>query len=186
MAWQHHVAVLLGGRGSRMGEPKHKVRLPSGETFLDVMMKTAQQISSSVVVVGEEIVGIPSLLDVREDCGPLAGIEALLHSELDDQYLIIGCDMLLLKPEHVCTLIETDPSACFTAQQQRMGLPLKLQADLRDECSTYLDGGGRSIHGFLGGVPHRTFEASTTIVKAISSLNSRRDLDNFTLENRCS
>ena len=83
-SWPHTVAILLGGQSTRMGEPKHLAKLPKGNTMLSIMAAFAKQISPQVVIVGGEVQGFNSIQDLRLNAGPVAGIEALLHSNLDE------------------------------------------------------------------------------------------------------
>ena len=186
MTWQHTVAILLGGQSTRMGEPKHLAKLSSGNTLLSSMATFANQISPRVVIVGGEVQGFKSIQDLRLNQGPVAGIEALLHSNIDEKYLVVGCDMPRLQPADVCALLEANESAIYSFQNQLLGLPIMVSALVKDACSSYLENGGRSIKGLFKHIPHQVIQANETLASSCSSINTRSDLDEFAFEEWCS
>ena len=51
--WNHTVAILVGGKSSRMGTPKHNVVLQNGKTMMDVMLQFARATAKKTVFVKE-------------------------------------------------------------------------------------------------------------------------------------
>ena len=88
--------VLVGGRSSRMGQDKARLRIGSGLLVEEIAAKVAHA-ASRVVLVGppERYGDIPfeCLADVRPHLGPLAGIETALAADYGELNLITGCDM---------------------------------------------------------------------------------------------
>ena len=100
----HTAAILAGGESRRMGRPKEGVLLPDGRPMIAHVIATLQSVCPRVVVVGacrgfRTPDGVLHLPDLHPGAGPLAGLESLLASGLDDRYLLSGCDQPLLTPE---------------------------------------------------------------------------------------
>ena len=96
-------AILAGGKSSRMGEPKPGVLLWDQRPMLAHVIESLQPVCSDMIIVGNGgNITLPPhvryLPDHRPGLGPLAGLEALLASGLDDRYLVVGCDQPLLEP----------------------------------------------------------------------------------------
>jgi molybdopterin-guanine dinucleotide biosynthesis protein A/MOSC domain-containing protein YiiM len=89
--------ILAGGLSTRMGQAKHALRVGPLETMLEHVRNALQPLCRSIEVVGRA--GDPTvqstIVDRRESCGPLAGIEAALASARnpDGEYLVCPCDL---------------------------------------------------------------------------------------------
>lgn len=101
--------ILIGGRGSRMGAPKHLLEF-AGRTFLEHVHCATAQVAPSIRVLGRG--DLPrSLRDLRrvDDApdarGPMAGLLAALRTERGCAWLLVGCDMPLVTPAAVRWLI---------------------------------------------------------------------------------
>ena len=183
--WPHTVAILVGGKSSRMGTPKHEVTLPNGKTMMDAMLAFASHTATNTVVVGGDINGQHCLHDHRPGLGPVAGIEALLTSNIDGRYLVVGCDMPLLKTETVQSLFVSGDAVFFSGKGKGdfpTSLPLVISADCNQACSTYLEGGGRSLHGFLRELACVVVDRPAGIEQQLSSINTPEQLDNSSFE----
>jgi molybdopterin-guanine dinucleotide biosynthesis protein A len=103
--WPHIGAILCGGAGRRMGRPKAALILPDGTTMIERVFAAMSAVCREVVLVGRATGLPPSMRSVRrvEDrlpqLGPIGGVEALLASGLDGEYLIAPCDVLLIVPD---------------------------------------------------------------------------------------
>jgi molybdopterin-guanine dinucleotide biosynthesis protein A len=180
--WPHTVAILIGGQSKRMGSPKHLVRLHSGQTMLETMLQFASNLSRQVVILGGEVQGQHCIPDLRHEQGPVSGIEALLRSELDTKYLIVGCDMPSLTIESITPLVQCTNSALFSNNNRLLGLPLYVYGNVSAACSKYLDEGGRSIGGFVSQIENTVIPLHEKEAKTFLSINSPEDLDKFSLE----
>lgn len=174
--WPHTVAILIGGQSLRMGVPKNEVVLPNGKTMLDTMITFAKNTAQHIVIVGGEVNGYESIHDQRHQEGPVAGIEALLASNLDQQYLIVGCDMPKLHTADVQPLLQCRGNAVFSFGDQVLGLPLKVIQEMLSTCTAYLDSGERSIKGFISQCPHTSIMIDSIDLDAVTSLNSPEDI----------
>jgi molybdenum cofactor guanylyltransferase len=106
--------VLCGGKSTRMGRPK--LSLPFGdETMLARVVRIVQSVVAPVVVVAacdQELPELPAgtlvARDEFPDRGPLSGLSAGLNALADraEAAYASSCDVPLLKPEFVRTMIE--------------------------------------------------------------------------------
>ncbi len=180
--WPHTVAILIGGQSKRMGSPKHLVELPNGKTMLDMMLQFASAVGKRTVILGGEVENQHCIPDLRIQQGPVAGIESLLHSSIDTEYLVVGCDMPLITKNETQQLLETNTNSVFSYNNQLLGLPLRIKCDELLACREYLNSGGRSIRGFISTITHISIELNERQSKRLLSINSRNDLDQLSFE----
>lgn len=151
--WPHTGAVLAGGSSTRMGSSKEQLLLPSGETMLDAAITTLESLASRVVVVGRDFGGRLSVPDLRSGVGPLGGIEALLKSGIDQQYLVCPSDTPLVTSELLAQLtLPTAATATIFAvpgTRPMQTLPIRISADASDAVTYALDTGQNAIHSLL-------------------------------------
>ena len=178
------VAILLGGQSSRMGEPKHLIMVDEEQTLMDVMVSFATTLSKTVVTVGGQYGSLPYMLDQRIDTGPLAGIEALLHSRICQRYLILGCDMPYLNMQSMQQLIDATRSAAFVHDDRVYGLPCAIDSTCADLSTTCLNEGMRSIKDFLRRINCDLIPATSELTTSFTSLNSPSDIHHFALKRR--
>jgi len=110
--WPHTGAILCGGAGRRMGQPKAGVVLPDGGTMIERVFAAMAAVCREVVLVGGAANLPPSMRGLRhvEDrvpqLGPIGGVEALFVSGFDSEYLIAPCDVFLIVPDVFRLLIQ--------------------------------------------------------------------------------
>jgi len=111
------VAVLIGGRGSRMGGPKSLLRL-GGEFLLERVARTAAAVAEEVVLVGAGPVPAPlrdmrRLSDAAGVEGPLAGVLAALRWRPQVGWIVLSCDLPFISQEALEWLIaQAGQDAC--------------------------------------------------------------------------
>ncbi len=110
--------VLIGGRSSRMGQPKHlleKEESTAGFTWLEHTVGLLQPLIGDHIalsgggLVPESLAHLPRLPDIPEARGPLTGILAAMRWQPAVSWLLIACDM----PD-----ISTEALAWLLAQRQ--------------------------------------------------------------------
>jgi len=110
--WPHTGAILCGGAGRRMGQPKAGLVLPDGGTMIERVFAAMSAVCREVVLVGGGAGLPPPMRELRrvEDrlpqLGPIGGVEALLGSGFDSEYLIAPCDVFLIVPDVFRLLVQ--------------------------------------------------------------------------------
>ena len=100
------VAVLAGGRGSRIGGDKALVRL-AGRPLIDYPLTAARAAGLNAVVVAKRstrlpVLRVPLLLEPDEPTHPLLGITTAL--EQHPAIIAVPCDMPFIEPSQLVTL----------------------------------------------------------------------------------
>ncbi|MBU1057740.1 MAG: molybdopterin-guanine dinucleotide biosynthesis protein B [Proteobacteria bacterium] len=102
--WEKQVGIplcaclLIGGRSSRMGRPKHLITGENGRTWIDNTVELLAPFAEQVVLSGpgevpahlNHLVRLPDLPDVA---GPLTGILAAMRWQPAVSWLLVACDM---------------------------------------------------------------------------------------------
>ena len=102
--------VLIGGGSARMGQTKSLLRYQE-QTFVELVIKVLNERTEQVVLLGEgqtpevppETVRLP---DAPGLTGPLAGILAALRWQRDACWIVVACDLPLLRVEAIDWLLE--------------------------------------------------------------------------------
>lgn len=89
--------VLIGGKSTRMGTPKHLLER-GGITWLELILARLQERTEKVVISGsgkipDALHEIPVVQDVAGLQGPLAGILAVFREFPGVSWLVAACDM---------------------------------------------------------------------------------------------
>ncbi len=96
--------LLIGGRSSRMGQPKHLIKGQNGLTWLENTVNLLQPFTTQIVLSGrgdvpaslDSLVRLPDVPGVQ---GPLTGILAAMRWHPDSCWLLLACDMPNITPE---------------------------------------------------------------------------------------
>lgn len=107
-----YAGVLIGGRASRMGRPKHLIARRGGRTWLEQVVAAVSPGVDQVVLLGRASVppalrDLPLLPDAPDAEGPLAGILAAMRWNPTASWLIAACDMPFATPSAVRWLLST-------------------------------------------------------------------------------
>ncbi len=91
------VAILAGGRSSRMGTDKSFVRVLGRPLIEDVLAQLAGVGSETIIITNRtddyRYLGRPLFADVLPDKGALGGLYTALHSATRPHVLCVACDM---------------------------------------------------------------------------------------------
>ena len=117
--------VLVGGRSSRMGT--EKARLKVGTEFLvETVARKVAEAAGTVTLVGnpEAFLDLPfaCVPDTRPGLGPIAGLEAALATGQAELNLVTGCDMPDLRASDLTRLLaeaESNTALCTLARDRR-------------------------------------------------------------------
>ena len=139
-------AILSGGMSRRMGVPKAGLLLPDGRSMIETVRDMLLELCDEVVLLGGGfgLEGHRVLEDTRDDAGPLAGIEALLQSGLDERYLVFPCDMPGMDPDTARLLMDEENTPGIVHFNGHP-LPCMVSGSLCDGLTATLDEGVRSI-----------------------------------------
>jgi len=96
--------ILIGGRSSRMGRPKHLIKGRNGLTWIENSVSLLRPFTQDIVLSGagdvpdvlSSLTRIPDVPDVQ---GPLTGILAAMRWHPDSCWLLLACDMPNISPE---------------------------------------------------------------------------------------
>jgi len=103
--------VLIGGRSSRMGKPKHLLKDQSGGTWLERTVRLLRPFVTDVVLSGkgevpESLDNLICLPDIPGVAGPLSGILAAMRWQPAVSWLLVACDMPDITEDAVRWLLE--------------------------------------------------------------------------------
>ena len=91
------LAILAGGRSSRMGTDKAFVRVLGRPLIEEILGQSAGLGMESLIITNRPAeyayLGVPLFGDVLPDKGPLGGLYTALHSATRPHVLCIACDM---------------------------------------------------------------------------------------------
>ncbi len=104
------VAILAGGRSSRMGSNKALVSL-NGQTVLAHILQQLKPHCGEILLVTNEpelfdIYPVRVITDIYPRKGPIAGIHAALSSIAGDRLFLLSCDMPFVRPELMNYMLE--------------------------------------------------------------------------------
>ena len=110
--------ILIGGKSSRMGQPKHLIKDDSGKTWLDCTVDTLNPLVDEIVISGagvipESLSGITRLVDIPGAGGPLSGILAAGRWQPLVSWLLVACDMPHISKEAVHWLLRGRSLGCW-------------------------------------------------------------------------
>ncbi len=110
--------ILIGGRSSRMGRPKHLLRDGQGKTWLENTIAVLHPLLDGIVVSGagvlpEAVVATLRLPDIPGVAGPLTGILAAGRWQPLVSWLLVACDMPHVSAEAVNWLLAGRRPGCW-------------------------------------------------------------------------
>jgi molybdopterin-guanine dinucleotide biosynthesis protein A len=110
--------ILIGGKSSRMGTPKHLIRDAEGLTWLERTLAVLQPMVDGLVVAGggrlpPSLESIPRLLDLPGVAGPMTGILAAMRWQPLVSWLVVACDMPLISEEAARWLLAGRRPGCW-------------------------------------------------------------------------
>ncbi len=102
--------LLIGGRSSRMGHPKHLIRGRNGQTWVEHTVDLLSPFVDEVVLSGKgdvpaTVAHLQRISDLPEVAGPLTGILSAMRWQPDSCWLLIACDMPNITTEALAWLL---------------------------------------------------------------------------------
>lgn len=104
--------LLIGGRSSRMGRPKHLIEADNGLTWIENTVNLLQPFAEELVLSGagevpDVLSSITRISDVPDLQGPMTGLLAAMRWNPDSCWLLLACDMPCISPEAIEWLLST-------------------------------------------------------------------------------
>lgn len=97
----HHdsvsVAIMAGGKSSRMGTDKSFIRL-SGRPMIEHVLEEVSDLGNELIIIANEPANyqhldLPTYADIIPDKGPLGGLYTALFRSSKPHVLVVACDM---------------------------------------------------------------------------------------------
>ena len=174
-------AILAGGRSSRMGRPKQELRLADGRTMVETIAAALKPICRHVVIVGDcdGLDNLPRICDARPDHGPLGGIEALLASGIDQNYLICPCDVPLMTADFLSLLARPSAAAAtvvrLRSRVEPESLPARVHVAALPLVHALLNGGQRALWALMQALPAEVRVVSDEWAECLRNINTAED-----------
>lgn len=103
--------ILIGGKSSRMGSPKHLLAADDGKTWLQRSISILEPEVASVVISGagdipETLASYQRIKDIPGVAGPLSGIVSAMRYNPAVSWLLLACDMPGISTESINWLLK--------------------------------------------------------------------------------
>jgi molybdopterin-guanine dinucleotide biosynthesis protein A len=110
--------ILIGGKSSRMGQPKHLIEDKNNKTWLERTTDILRPLMDGLVVSGagklpEKLAGTVRLADIPGEVGPLTGILAACRWQPLVTWVFVACDMPNITPEAIHWLLSGRRAGCW-------------------------------------------------------------------------
>ncbi len=180
-SWPHTGAILAGGGSTRIGSPKHALSLPDGSTMIEAVATALGAVCERLVILGAEdaMPALPYVADLRPGCGPLGGIEALLASNIDTQYLVCPCDLPRATSELFNALLRPSQATAtvFRLEGSELiePLPARICAVALDATRQLLDEGRRAVHQLMEVIDVEEVSAPNAWSKLLMNVNTPQE-----------
>ena len=173
-----------------MGQPKHALRLPDGRCVIEAVAEALGTVCRRMVVIGapEALPETPHLTDLRAGQGPLGGIETLLASGLDTQYLVCPSDVPMVTAELFAALtVPSDAAATvfrIEGEPAIRPLPARIAASALATAQSLLDQEKRAVHQLMQSIQPHVIEAPGRFAATLIDLNTPQDYESLVKELR--
>ena len=103
--------ILIGGKSSRMGSPKHLLAADDGKTWLQRSISIVEPEVVSVVISGagdipDTLASYQRIADIQGVAGPLSGIASAMRYNSAVSWLLLACDMPGISTEAINWLLK--------------------------------------------------------------------------------
>lgn len=109
------IAVMAGGKSSRMGFDKSFVNI-LGKPMIEWVLAEVAKFGKEVIIITNETkryqyLKLPIYQDIYPDCGPLGGLHSALYHATNRYVLVVACDMPWLNRSLIEHLLQLRESA---------------------------------------------------------------------------
>ena len=176
-------AIYCGGKSSRMGQPKEVMVLKSGITLIEHVYQTLSVLCSKIVLLGNPS-KIPASLekfdripDNFSDIGPIAGLEALLSSGIDEEYLTVPCDLDRINVDALKILIDAKGKLPIILRRKDQLEPLigRYSPDILPAIREKIKENLYSLKAVLSNIEHTEILVPKELSHALNNVNTVHD-----------
>jgi molybdopterin-guanine dinucleotide biosynthesis protein A len=166
-----------------MGRPKQALRLPNGKTMVEAVAAVLAEVCRRVVVVGgaDAPPGVRHIDDLRRGEGPLAGIEALLASGLDTQYLVCPCDVPLVTGSLLLRLTAGSRARAtvfrIEGDDAVRPLPARVSVEALEAVRGLLDHRRRAVHQLMASIGPEVIVVSQADAGQLTNINTLQEYE---------
>jgi molybdopterin-guanine dinucleotide biosynthesis protein A len=186
------LAVFVGGKSRRMGEPKGRLPAPeSSEPILEVLALRGREAGFDLALVGDAApyadlaAGVPRIEDDPPGAGPLGGLHgALRHAVRENHPVVvaIACDMPYVTVEALTRLSSHPSGALVLAARRDQHAPWEPMlarydaARLVDVLAVAIANGERSFQGFFASIEVDPLPLGAEIERALQDWDTPEDI----------
>jgi molybdopterin-guanine dinucleotide biosynthesis protein A len=110
--------ILIGGKSSRMGRPKHLIEDEKNITWLERTINVLRPLVDGLVVSGagllpEKLQDLVRLADIPGVVGPLTGVLAACRWQPTVSWMFVACDMPHITSEAIQWLLSSRRAGCW-------------------------------------------------------------------------
>ncbi|MCA9400245.1 MAG: molybdenum cofactor guanylyltransferase [Candidatus Omnitrophica bacterium] len=176
-------AIYCGGKSSRMGQPKEVMVLKTGITLIEHVYQTLSVYCSEIVLLGDPR-NIPAPLEKLDripdnfsDIGPIAGLEALLSSGINDEYLTVPCDLDQINTDVLKILVDAKGNLPIVLRREDQLEPLigRYSPDILPVIRKKIINGLFSLKAVLLDVKHTEILVPEGLNPALNNVNTVHD-----------
>jgi molybdopterin-guanine dinucleotide biosynthesis protein A len=187
--WPHTGAILAGGASRRMRRDKARLTLAGGGTMIEAVAGALGVVCAGIVIVGGGGGGaaLPAsrrLEDLRPGLGPLGGIEALLASGIDTEYLVCPCDLPRVSAEVLTALTRATerPATVLrvSGEERPRPLPARLSTVALAAVRAKIDEGRLAVNALMDVLGPEVVEAPAAWEAALTNVNTPEEYDGLT------
>jgi molybdopterin-guanine dinucleotide biosynthesis protein A len=176
--------ILAGGQGSRMNFQNKGLQIFKGQPLIQhVVDRISGQVDDIVISANDKLdeyrsLGFPVVADQEESLGPLSGITSSLNFVKHSLVLVTPCDTPFL-PNDLVPLLERQlvkGAISVFANERIQPLISLIRVEAKDSIEEYLQGGKRSVMGWLEQVDADVLAWNPKENRAFRNINSMQDL----------
>jgi molybdopterin-guanine dinucleotide biosynthesis protein A len=186
------LAIFVGGKSRRMGQPKGLLSIPgSSEPILEAQVRCGRDAGFETVLVGDATPygqladGVPRLDDDPLGAGPLAGLHAAVRHALKSngsRLIAIACDMPFVSPEALAEARDHVSSAVVVAPKRAPAAPWEPMlarydaARLAEPLADAISRGVSSFQKLFASIEVEALPLSDAVARALEDWDHPQDL----------
>jgi molybdopterin-guanine dinucleotide biosynthesis protein A len=167
-----------------MGTVKAGILLSSGKTMIEHVYRAMARVCSRVVLVGhgdgvvDRLDHLPRVRERQSACGPLGGLQALLSSGIDYEYLVSPCDLPQVTPEVFRMLVSCgeNPPVILSRHKKLEPLIGRYSRDQLVLVDRFIDEGKLAMHDLADACRAHVIDVPAHLHYTLHNANRKEDL----------